>query len=90
MLLNLVDDIIDIAKIEAGELKIVKKDCDLNALGEELLTTSSEILKKFNKQHLSTQFQTRSGCRKSISENRPVKTQAGIDKPGQQCHQVYR
>ena len=40
ILLNLVDDIIDIAKIEAGELKIVKKDCELNALGAELLTTS--------------------------------------------------
>ncbi len=52
LLLNLVDDIIDIAKIEAGELKIVKKDCDLMALGQELLTTSKETRKRFNKQHL--------------------------------------
>ncbi len=56
VLLNLVDDIIDMAKIEAGELKIVKKDCELNTLGEELLTTSTEILKRFNKQHLEISF----------------------------------
>ncbi|MFO7369940.1 MAG: ATP-binding protein [Bacteroidales bacterium] len=56
VLLNLVDDIIDMAKIEAGELKIVKKDCDLNALGEELLTTSSEMLKKFGKHQLEISF----------------------------------
>ena len=56
VLLNLVDDIIDIAKIEAGELKIVKKDCELVALGGELLTTSSEALKRFNKQHLQLNF----------------------------------
>lgn len=56
VLLNLVDDIIDMAKIEAGELKIVKKDCELNALGEELMTTSSETLKRFGKQHLEISF----------------------------------
>ncbi|MBN1143686.1 MAG: response regulator [Bacteroidales bacterium] len=56
VLLNLVDDIIDMAKIEAGELKIVKKDCDLNSLGEELLTTSSEILKKFGKHQLEISY----------------------------------
>lgn len=56
ILLNLVDDIIDIAKIEAGELKIVKKDCDLNALGEELLSTSFETRKKFSKQHIQIRF----------------------------------
>jgi PAS domain S-box-containing protein len=56
LLLNLVDDIIDIAKIEAGELKIVKKDCELRTLGEELLTTSKETRKRFNKQHLQLIF----------------------------------
>lgn len=56
LLLNLVDDIIDIAKIEAGELKIVKKDCELKALGEELLTTSLETRKRFDKQHLQLIF----------------------------------
>jgi PAS domain S-box-containing protein len=56
ILLNLVDDIIDIAKIEAGELKIVKKDSGLKSLGEELLTTSAETLKRFHKQHLQLVF----------------------------------
>lgn len=56
VLLNLVDDIIDIAKIEAGELKIVKKDCDLHALGMELLTTSAETRKRLNKQNLQLNF----------------------------------
>ncbi len=56
ILLNLVDDIIDIAKIEAGELKIVKKDCDLNSLGTELLTISEETRKKFNKQLIQLRF----------------------------------
>jgi PAS domain S-box-containing protein len=56
LLLNLVDDIIDIAKIEAGELKIVKKDCELSTLGEELLITSKESCKRFNKQHLQLIF----------------------------------
>jgi len=56
LLLNLVDDIIDIAKIEAGELKIIKKDCELAALGRELLTTSKETCKRFNKSHLQLIF----------------------------------
>jgi CheY-like chemotaxis protein len=51
-----VDDIIDIAKIEAGELKIVKKDCELTALGRELLTTSKETCKQFSKSHLQLIF----------------------------------
>ena len=56
ILLNLVDDIIDIAKIEAGELKIVKKECEIYGLGRELLTISQESKKKFNKQHLELIF----------------------------------
>jgi PAS domain S-box-containing protein len=56
VLLNLVDDIIDIAKIEAGQLNIVKKDCELHVLGNELLTTSLESRKKFNKQQIQLIF----------------------------------
>jgi len=56
VLLNLVDDIIDIAKIEAGELKIIKKECDLPALANELLNTARELQKKFGKTHLEMAF----------------------------------
>jgi PAS domain S-box-containing protein len=56
ILLNLVDDIIDIAKIEAGELKIIKKECEIYTLGRELLTMSEESKKKFNKQNLALEF----------------------------------
>jgi CheY-like chemotaxis protein len=56
ILLNLVDDIIDIAKIEAGELKIVKKECELYSMGLELLTMSQEVKKKLNKQQLELLF----------------------------------
>ncbi len=56
ILLNLVDDIIDIAKIEAGELKITKKECELYSMGAELLTMSQEVKKKFNKPDLDLAF----------------------------------
>jgi PAS domain S-box-containing protein len=52
ILLNLVDDIIDIAKIEAGELKITKKECNLTGLFFELHHTFSEIKNRFNKSSL--------------------------------------
>ncbi len=56
ILLNLIDDIIDIAKIEAGELKINKSECELYSLGQELLTISQEVRKKFNKTELELTF----------------------------------
>ncbi len=52
MLLNLIDDIIDIAKIEAGEIKINKKECDINRLFSELHKTFEEIKNKAGKYHI--------------------------------------
>ena len=52
ILLNLVDDIIDIAKIEAGELKIVKKECNLTGLLYELHHTFNEVKNRISKQRL--------------------------------------
>ena len=52
LLLNLIDDIIDIAKIEAGEIKINKKDCNINELLNELHRTFEEIKGKVGKPHL--------------------------------------
>ena len=52
MLLNLIDDIIDIAKIEAGELKINKKEMNVSDLFSELFKTFDEIKDKSGKSNL--------------------------------------
>ncbi len=53
ILLNLVDDIIDIAKIEAGELKIIKKECNVSVLLTELYNTFNEVKNRINKQSIN-------------------------------------
>jgi CheY-like chemotaxis protein len=52
-LLNLIDDIIDIAKIEAGQLKISYGNCDLSELMDGLLKTHTEQKNKKEKQHIN-------------------------------------
>ncbi len=47
-LLNLIDDIIDIAKIEAGQLNVTNKDFDINELLSEINTIYQEINTKQN------------------------------------------
>jgi signal transduction histidine kinase/ActR/RegA family two-component response regulator len=44
-LLQLIDDIIDISKIEANQIKIIKKDCALNVRLKEILQSFIEIRK---------------------------------------------
>jgi PAS domain S-box-containing protein len=51
-LLHLIDDIIDVAKIEAGEIRIQKTNCNLNPLFDELELTFQTILKQREKTHL--------------------------------------
>jgi hypothetical protein len=43
-LLNLIDDIIDIAKIEAGQLTVTAENCNLTELMDELKTTFTELI----------------------------------------------
>ena len=43
-LLNLIDDIIDIAKIEAGQLRINIKECNVNPILKDLLLEFSEYI----------------------------------------------
>ena len=56
-LLRLIDDIIDIAKIEANELKIKKEACSLGELFAELELTYSNFLKRRQKQNIDLIFQ---------------------------------
>ena len=59
LLLKLIDDIIDIAKIEAGEIKIDKKECNLFKLFQELQLTFKESINKSSKKHLRILFDTK-------------------------------
>lgn len=55
-LLTLIDDIIDIAKIEAGQLKIIKKDFKINDVMNEICMTYQKVKSKESKEHLDLQF----------------------------------
>lgn len=52
VLLNLIDDIIDIAKIEAGQIQIVRTEFGLNGLLEELRAFAQNECKRLNKPEL--------------------------------------
>jgi len=51
-LLHLIDDIIDLAKIEANELSIFIKETDVNSTMQELYETYNGVKKKIDKDHL--------------------------------------
>jgi len=51
-LMNLIEDIIDITKIEAGQIKINFEECDVNNLMDELYATFLKMKNKNGKQKL--------------------------------------
>ena len=51
-LLNLIDDIIDISKIEAQQIKIHKKDCDINKIMHDLYTFYSNDIRSKEKYNI--------------------------------------
>ncbi len=57
-LLRLIDDIIDISKIEANELKIRKEACELSELFAELELIYHNFIKRKNKPNLNLIFHT--------------------------------
>lgn len=56
-LLRLIDDIIDVSKIEANELKIKKEACSLEELFSELEMTYNNFLKRRDKHRIEINFQ---------------------------------
>ncbi len=55
-LMRIIDDIIDIAKIEAGQVKIEIRDCQINTLMSSLYVTMNEVRKKHLKTHVELAF----------------------------------
>ncbi|MCX6287702.1 MAG: PAS domain S-box protein [Bacteroidetes bacterium] len=55
-LMRIMDDIIDIAKIEAGQVKIEVKECQVNTLLSSLFVTMNEVRKKHLKTHVDLKF----------------------------------
>lgn len=51
-LLHLIDDIIDVSKIEAGQLKIIQKECDINKVLIEIFESYKEIKKQKGKDNI--------------------------------------
>ena len=51
-LLQLIDDIIDISKIEAGQLKIIPKECDVNQTLMDIYESYCEIKKQKGKENI--------------------------------------
>lgn len=65
-LLKLINDIIDISKIEAGQIQIAKEECDLNPMFTELFITFNEHIKKKNKRHVELRISD--DCRKKKTQ----------------------
>ena len=57
-LLKIINDILDIAKIESGKLPVNIEKCNINAVFDELRLFFTEHQKKLNKQHIAFNLKT--------------------------------
>lgn len=55
-LITIINDILDVAKIEAGQLRIVKEPVNLSALFSGLFNTFKETLKRKSKEHIKLEL----------------------------------
>ena len=74
-LLNLINDIIDISKIEARELKIDKKPCKISELFYSAQTTFNELKKNRHKEHLNINANIPTGFENLILKTDPDRLQ---------------
>jgi PAS domain S-box-containing protein len=56
-LLDIINDILDISKIESGQLAVNIEECDLNELFAEITTFFTEYKKRIEKQHIKLKLQ---------------------------------
>ena len=55
-LMRIIDDIIDVAKIESGQIKIDIKECQINVLMTNLIVTMNEVKRKTNKTEVALNY----------------------------------
>jgi PAS domain S-box-containing protein len=72
-LLVIIDDILDIAKIESGQLTVNNENCNLNALFAELKLFFEEHQTRLGKQHIKFTLQANCDKKKLIIETDKIK-----------------
>ncbi len=72
-LLKIINDILDIAKIESGQLPVSIEDCNLNDLFAELTSFFKEHQKRIDKQQIQFSLQASNDTSKIVIETDPGK-----------------
>ena len=65
-LLEIINDILDIAKIESGQLPINMEECNLNELFDELTIFYNEYKKRIDKQNINFNMQCQCGTKNIV------------------------
>ena len=72
-LLHLIDDIIDISKIEAGQLKIIKKNCQINNILKDIQQSFFEIRKLKDKENIDIRLNENTQNQKITIKTDPLR-----------------